>query len=64
MREIREAKYCKFFEIQRDADEDMECDRCNAFEACMEEPNPYKCKDLIFLRWWADEIHSSEGTTK
>lgn len=56
MRELLEAKYCKVFNIQKSLDEDMECEECNAYMRALEEPNPYKCKSLIFLRWWADEV--------
>jgi len=43
-----------------DARENMECGACHAYEGSLEEPNPYRCKDLIFLRWWTDEIQSLE----
>lgn len=59
MRKIVEAKYCKFFKIKKDIDEDMGCDECSAYHRCTEEPNPYKCRDLVFLRWLADEVHLS-----
>jgi len=63
MRELTEAKYCKFFKIQKSMDEDMECEKCSAFFRVLQEPNPHKCRDLIFLRWWTDEIQSSDTTT-
>ena len=30
MRELTEAKYCRFFKIQKPLDEDMECEKCKA----------------------------------
>lgn len=62
MRELTEAKYCRFFKIQKTMGEDMECEKCSAFFSVLQEPNPYKCRDLIFLKWWTDEIQSSEQT--
>ncbi len=61
-RELTEAKYCRFFKVQKSVEEDMECDKCSAFFRVLQEPNPYKCRDLIFLKWWTDEIQSSPTT--
>jgi hypothetical protein len=62
MAELTEAKYCEFYGVQKTAEEDMECEKCEDYKPMMSEPNPFKCKYLIFLRWWTDEIQSSEGS--
>ena len=64
MRKLTEAKYCKLFKIQKSLDEDLGCNECYAYKASLEEANPHRCKDLIFLRWWADEIQTFDKTAK
>lgn len=60
MREMVELRYCQLLDIRADIKDDLGCENCDAYQRCLEEPNPFKCKELVFLKWFADEIRGDK----